>query len=433
MRGRRLAEKIRSSCWRCRLLDKILAMQLMAPLPKIRLSVAPVFYVTSLDLFGPLIIKDTVKQRTQKKVWGCVFNCVTTRALHIDLTADYGTDAILQTIRRFTAIRGCPSEFRSDQGSQLMSAAKEIQELVTDWKWAEVSDWCTDQRIKWTVVPAEGQHQNGLSESLVKSVKRSIKHKIGKNVLAFSERQTAEFESANIINTCPSGIVSGSDPEQPTPITPNDLILGRSTGEVPQGPFDNCRAVNRRFRFIQNLVTEWWESWYETVLPSLVPSYKWKQRHRNVAVGDICLIQYKKEIRATYRLGRVIEVQKGDDGLVRKVTLQYRLPGEKKSRTVSRPIHGIAVIVPTEEQKDEENEGHDEDTHCNADVEFRRGVEAPARSVSGLKRLDVRHSDKISVDDSPNIDNEHKNTNHLNPNAAVFTPPTSQLTEHTTQ
>ena len=133
MRGRRLAEKIRSSCWRCRLLDKILAMQLMAPLPKIRLSVAPVFYVTSLDLFGPLIIKDTVKQRTQKKVWGCVFNCVTTRALHIDLTADYGTDAILQTIRRFTAIRGCPSEFRSDKGSQLMSAAKEIQELVTDW------------------------------------------------------------------------------------------------------------------------------------------------------------------------------------------------------------------------------------------------------------------------------------------------------------
>ena len=126
-------------------------------------------------------------------------------------------------------------------------------------------------------------------------------------------------------------------------------------------------------------------------------------------------------------------MQKGDDGLVRKVTLQYRLPGEKKSRTVSRPIHGIAVIVPTEEQKDEENEGHDEGTHCNADVEFRRGVEAPARSVSGLKRLDVRHSDKISVDDSPNIDNEHKNTNHLNPNAAVFTPPTSQPTEHTTQ
>ena len=130
-----------------------------------------------------------------------LFNCVTTRALHTALTADYGTDAILQTIRRFTAIRGCPSEFRSDQGSQLMSAAKEIQELVTDWKWAEVSDWCTDQRIKWTVFPAEGQHQNGLSESLVKSVQRSIKHKIGKNVLSFSELQTALLEIANIINS----------------------------------------------------------------------------------------------------------------------------------------------------------------------------------------------------------------------------------------
>ena len=99
-------------------------------------------------------------------------------------------------------------------------------------------------------------------------------------------------------------------------------------------------------------------------------------------MGDVCLIQYKKEIRATYRLGRVTEVQKGDDGLVRKVKLQYKLPGEKKSRTVSRPIHGIAVIVPIEDQKDDESEGH-ENTHRNKDAEFRRSVEALARSVSG--------------------------------------------------
>ena len=403
-------------------------MQLMAPLPKVRLSMVPVFFVTSLDLFGPIMIKDTVKQRTKKKVWGCVFNCVTTRALHIDLTEDYGTDAILQTIRRFTAIRGCPSEFRSDQGSQLMSAAKEIQELVAEWKWEEIHDWCTDRRIRWTVVPAEGQHQNGLSESLVKSVKHSILHKIGGNVLSYAELQTALFEIANIINSRPIGIVSGSDPEQPTPITPNDLLLGRSTGEVPQGPFDDCRVINRRFRFVQNLVTEWWESWYQTVLPSLVPSYKWKQRHRNVQVGDVCLIQYKKERRATYRLGRVVEVQKGEDGLVRKVTLKYKLSDEKKFRTVSRPIHGIAVIVPVEDQENDYSQ-KEHTLHFHTNIEFRRGVEAPTRSGSGLNCLSVRHNDNnndskkfISVVNSK-VDGKVK---HLNPKAAVFTPNTVQ-------
>ena len=106
-------------------------------------------------------------------------------------------------------------------------------------------------------------------------------------------------------------------------------------------------------------MTEWWESWYAVVLPSLVPSYKWQQRHRNVREGDVCLIKYNKIKRATYRLGRVIEVEKGEDGLVRKVVLKYKLSGEKNFRTVSRPIHGIAVIVPVEEQKDEVTDNED--------------------------------------------------------------------------
>ena len=359
VRARRLALKIRLSCRRCRLLDKKLAMQQMAPLPEERLAMTPVFYITSMDLFGPVLIKDSVKQRTEKKVWGVIFTCDSTRAVYLDLTEGYSTDDILETIRKFTCNRGCPSEFRSDQGSQLISASKDITQLVEDWDWSVVQNWSTSEKIKWTVVPAEGQHQNGLSESLIKSVKRSIMHKIGKSVLTFSGLQLCMYEIANIINSRPIGIVTGSDPEQPQPITPNDLLLGRSSLEPPQGPFDNCRSVNKRFRFRQNLVKEWWEHWYASVLPSLVPSYKWLQRHRNVMVGDVCLIRYGKDKRATYRLGRVTEVVKGDDNLVRKVKLKYKLPTENTFRTVDRPIHGIAVIVPVEEQEDAKEENQD--------------------------------------------------------------------------
>ena len=89
------------------------------------------------------------------------------------------------------------------------------------------------------------------------------------------------------------------------------------------------------------------------MLPSLVPCYKWMQRHRNVCVGDVCLIRYNKDKRATYRLGRVTEVKAGSDGLVRKVLLVYKLPDERNFRSVERPIHGIAVIVPIEEQPEQ--------------------------------------------------------------------------------
>ena len=338
VRARSVASKVRRSCYQCRVLDKELAQQKMAPLPTSRQTMSPTFHKVSLDLFGPLEIKDTVKKRTKRKVWGVVINCLSTRALYIDCTEDYGTDTVLQVLRRFMALRGSPSSIYSDKGSQLGAAADVLKA------------WALARKIEWDTAPAEGQHQNGASEALIKSVKRSLIHTIGQSVLTFAELQTVFFEVADVINSRPIGIVIGSDPMQPAPITPNHLILGRATSEAVQGSLHNTKDVNKRFQFLQSLVDDWWKRWYESVLPSLVPSYKWYQRHRNVKVGDVCLIQYKSAVKATYKLGRAIRVKKGVDGLVRTVTLAYRNANENVNREVDRPIHGIAVIVPIEEQ-----------------------------------------------------------------------------------
>ena len=159
------------------------------------------------------------------------------------------------------------------------------------------------------------------------------------------------FEAANLINSRPIGVITGSDPTQPASITPNHLILGRATSEAIIGAtFDQTPNTNKRLKFLQTLVDDWWKKWYETVLPSLVPCYKWNKRFRNVQVGDICLIKYKNELKGRYRLGKVSSIKIGDDGLVRTITLLYRNEGEKTLREVERPIHGVAVIVPIEEQ-----------------------------------------------------------------------------------
>ena len=271
---------------------------------------------------------------------------------HLDVAEGYSSDAVIQTLRKFVALRGCPSKFISDQGSQLIAIAKDTANTLNTWDWSNVKNWATTNKIDWEFIPADSQHLNGLSESMIRSVKRSIKHVIGENILSFSEIQLMMYEIANIINSRPIGIISGEDPEFPNPITPNDLILGRSTNEVPQGPFETKPSLTRRFQFVQTLVDDWWKTWIAAVLPSLVPSYKWRNKCRNVKIGDICLINYKGGIRSTYRLGRVIGVHYGDDGLVRRIKLEYKLPTEKVFRTVERSIHGVAVIVPIEEQED---------------------------------------------------------------------------------
>ena len=353
IRARRLADNIKQHCYRCRLLDIELAKQKMAPLPATRTKIAPTFHSISLDLFGPITIRDTVKKRTHMKVWGVIFNCTVSRAIHLDLTADYSTDEILQTIVRFTSLRGCPSEIHSDEGSQLIAAANELEivDLVDKWNWKPIKEWAAGQRIKWTVAPAEGHHQNGLSEAMIRSVKRTLKHKVtNNNILTFGQLQTVMFQVADIINSRPIAIVSGTDPEHPTPITPNHLILGRATSEAPLGPFVTETNITKKFKHLQSLVADWWREWYAKVFPYLVPNYKWLQRHRNVRVGDVCLVRYKNEIQANYRLARVQDVRIGDDGLVRTVLLKYKLPSENTFRTVDRAVQGISVIVPVEEQ-----------------------------------------------------------------------------------
>ena len=93
------------------------------------------------------------------------------------------------------------------------------------------------------------------------------------------------------------------------------------------------------------------------MLPSLVPNYKWLQRHRDVnKVGDICLIRMFKGIRSRNRLGRVIKAKPGDYGFVRKVKVQYKLPEETVFRNVDRAIHDIAVTVQVEEQNDKKDD-----------------------------------------------------------------------------
>ena len=144
-----------------------------------------------------------------------IFNRTITRAIHLDLTEDYGTDG-------FATILGYPGDIHSDQASQLIAASKDIAELVANWDLKPIQQWIVSRQIKWTLAPAEGPNQNGLSEALIRSVQRSIKLNITKkDILSFYELQTVFYEVANIINSRPIGIISGSQPEQPSLITPN--------------------------------------------------------------------------------------------------------------------------------------------------------------------------------------------------------------------
>ena len=92
---------------------------------------APASDATALDFFGPFKIKGEVQKRTAGKAYGLIFNCLATRAVHVDVSPDFA-EKFLMALRRFVSIRGYPSKLYSDNGAQFVAANKELKKVVKD-------------------------------------------------------------------------------------------------------------------------------------------------------------------------------------------------------------------------------------------------------------------------------------------------------------
>ena len=351
--ARRLVRKIRKDCIRCRLLNKRVASQLMAPLPNERVLPTPPWTNTSVDLFGPFECRDVVKKRMKIKVWGIIFTCLVSRASHLDVTTTYGTDSVLQALRRFISIRGCPRQIISDQGTQLVACSKEVEFLLELINWDLVFGWCSSKGISWKLVPPQGQHMNGCSEALVRVTKRVLSQRLEGIQLTHEELQTVLFEVSNVLNSRPLGIFAkpGDDPLDGGPLTPNHLLMGRATSSIPHFNYSNVN-LTRRVRFLQDVVKQFWEKWHVVAFPSLIPQYKWRVQERDMRVGDVVLMRDESALPGDYKLGQISGVRVGNDNHVRTVTVRYvkSSDGGGVHGYVARPVHKLVVILPVEDQ-----------------------------------------------------------------------------------
>ena len=198
-------KSIRHHCVVCKKLDKKTATQVMGQLPHERLKPAPAWNCTAIDFFGPFKIRDEVKKRTIGKAYGVIFNCLGTRAVHVDIAPDYSTEKFLMVLTRFVSLRGYPGKVLSDNGTQLKAANEELQKVLKTWDWDELAAFGATKGLQWEFIPADAPWQNGVSEALVKSVKKAITVANGDSTLAFSELQTVCYEAANLVNERPLG------------------------------------------------------------------------------------------------------------------------------------------------------------------------------------------------------------------------------------
>jgi hypothetical protein len=227
-----------------------------------------------------------------------------------------------------------------------------MKEAVTRLNKEAISEFGSKYQIDWEFCPPDAPWQNGCAESLMKSTKKALKVAIGDQALSHSEMQTVLFEVASLINEMPIGRHPTSV-EDESYLSPNDLLMGRSSNKIPGGPFNVTTNKYTRHRFLQKLVDAFWKRWTEEYFPSLIVHPKWHCRHRNVKAGDIVLIQESGIIKGKWKMGKVTRaIPSLRDGFVRNVDIHYKNPNAKSFTTITRPVQRLVVIVPIDEDLD---------------------------------------------------------------------------------
>ncbi|XP_057294660.1 uncharacterized protein LOC130623195 [Hydractinia symbiolongicarpus] len=264
---RALVKGMLSRCVICIRKRKEKSLQVMSSLPVERLRPSPPFSSTSLDFFGPYLIRGEVQKRVRGKCYGVIMTCMVSRAVYIDLSHDYSTDAFLQVLRRFSSLRGWPHRIYSDPGSQLVGASNELKTAIQGMSQSSIQRYGLKYNTTWRFSPADGPWFNGVTEALVKSVKRVLNATIGEQIMTFSELQTVMFEVAQILNQQPIGS-HPTTPDDGSYLCPNDLIIGRASNKSPQGPFKERISNKHRLDFIEAVVNSFWKKWSRDVFPT---------------------------------------------------------------------------------------------------------------------------------------------------------------------
>ncbi|XP_062533330.1 uncharacterized protein LOC134202319 [Armigeres subalbatus] len=303
----------------------------MAPLPAARITpgMRP-FSFAGVDYCGPINV--TVGRRTEKR-WICLFTCLTTRAVHLDVAHNLTTQACLMAIRRFICRRGKPIEFFSDNGTNFKGASKLMVQAID----GECEDVLTDSRTRWNFNPPSAPHMGGAWERLVRSVKAAL------TVFNDGRRLTDEMllttlaEAEDLINSRPLTYM-GQSADAGEALTPNHFLKGVETISSRGAPHtDEAEALRDSFKRTQVLADLLWKRWIVEYLPSINQRSKWYTEVQPVERGDLVYIA-DESARKSWIRGLVIDVFPGADGRIRQALVRTS-KGEFR-----RPVAKLAVL-----------------------------------------------------------------------------------------
>ncbi|EYC34951.1 hypothetical protein Y032_1242g3778, partial [Ancylostoma ceylanicum] len=425
----------------CQICKRYQGLPLGAPampsLPKDRVIATKPFENTGCDFMGPFLSK------TEEKMYVCLFTCLTTRAVHLELVENMTTGEFLNSFMRFVSRRGVPKIMRTDCGTNFKHGEKIIATMFekNDITNTSLMSYCATEKIKWLFNTPSAPWMGGVWERLVGSVKRALNKCIGRKKLAFTEMYTVLTKIEAILNTRPLTKLNTEDITK-IPLRPIDFLQGNVKFSIPNATdFDiddpsydpefiqTEQQAMEAVQFAENIATKFWESWRMEYLTSLRDSQRLQlkqPRHltrKHPEIGEIVIIEQDLTPRGNWPYGKITEIITSKDGLVRSAKIL--MPNHKVIQRPLNKIYPLEIRSGTNEPPPlEPTQGHESPSHSTTQrqephqVETTEEQQLPQNQRNGLQRATKTRARQFFREFAADLENSRSSSNV---NISLFT------------
>ena len=329
------ARRLLSKCVRCkRVTGRHYLLPMSSELPPFRYdtSIRP-FSNVGVDFTGHLTVKN--RSGDHVKFYVCLFTCLATTAISLEIVEDLRTSSFLLAFRRHCSVFSTPRLLLSDNAQTFKRADQDLQTLLSHFDSPSVQNALTQKRIRFLYIPARSPHWGGVYERLIGLTKTSLKKILGRSLITLAEMCTLIKEIQAILNDRPLTSLN-SDIHDLQPLTPNHLLFGFNVTSLPHPPLDSVdydptfgdandisRAQHHRTtlytHFLQRFQREYLTLLRET---HVYQSKKQQASHNIIRIGDVVLVADTDMPKHRWPLAVVETLIHGSDNLCRAAVVR---------------------------------------------------------------------------------------------------------------
>ena len=244
----------------------------------------------------------------------------------------------------------------------------------------------------------------GVWERLIRSVKRPLRKVVGRTNLTYDELQTLVVEIEGIVNARPVTYVYDDTESISFSLTPSHLVYGRRITNMPNSQhyeivstYHSLTQKAKHHRKVLEQFTRQWRNEYLLALGEQASIKTRDNRNPEIAIGDIVIVRNDQTKRVFWKLAKVEQLLRGEDGIPRAAVVRVLRENANHSQLLRRSIQHLIPIEVRHECESDDTKNSEQEL---VNAQILRPTERPqwnAAITGQLRRLKEMGSCRISA------------------------------------